>query len=452
MSKRKDVAPLRVMELFAGVGGFRQGMSEVLSTKGEPYFEVVWSNQFEPSKKKQTAALIYKKRWGEYGFVNRDINEVLADQVEMKKLADTHPDMLVAGFPCQDYSVAKPANLAEGIQGKKGVLWWSIYELLKARSDAGQPIKYALLENVDRLINSPSKSRGKDFAIILASLQSLGYFVEWRVVNSADYGFPQRRKRVFIVASHLSTKNGEKMLPSSFSLGDSLSPEEWILQNGVLASALPVVEREGENIKQVTVPANILEAQELYGNNAGKSPFKSAGVCCGGMAWTISTKAADIVDFSEFVGTVEPQTLRDVVSATIDVPESFFINDEDKARWLYLKGAKANERMSAIGFSYKYSEGAMSFPDRLDKAARTIITSEGGSAASRTKHAIEHNDGRIRRLVPEEIEALTGFPRGFTAIDGVSSTERAFLMGNALVTGVVRLIGQSLQRAHSGGN
>src|SRR5471032_2247974 len=104
MSKRKDVAPLRVMELFAGVGGFRQGLSGVLSKKDEPCFDVVWSNQFEPSKKKQTAALVYKKRWGESGFVNRDINEVLADPVEMAKLADADPDMLVAGFPCQDYS------------------------------------------------------------------------------------------------------------------------------------------------------------------------------------------------------------------------------------------------------------------------------------------------------------------------------------------------------------
>jgi len=212
MSKCNRSGVLNVVEMFAGVGGFRQGLSEVVSADGSPCFDVVWGNQFEPGTKKQVAAEIYKARWGDAGFVSKDINDVLADAAEMKRIKKARPDFLVAGFPCQDYSVAKPSNLSQGIEGAKGVLWWSIYEMLKASVDEGQPIKYALFENVDRLINSPSKARGMDFAIILSSLHSLGYHAEWRVVNSADYGFAQRRKRIFITAYHSSTLLGQKLV------------------------------------------------------------------------------------------------------------------------------------------------------------------------------------------------------------------------------------------------
>ncbi len=89
------------------------------------------------------------------------------------------------------------------------------------------------------------------------------------------------------------------------------------------------------------------------------------------------------------------------------------------------------------------------FPDVLNKPSRTIITSEGGTAASRTKHVVHDAQGRLRRLVPEELEALTGFPRGFTDGCGLTDARRAFLMGNALVTGIVKVIGAARHERHS---
>jgi DNA (cytosine-5)-methyltransferase 1 len=59
---------------------------------------------------------------------------------------------------------------------------------------------FGLFENVDRLLKSPATQRGRDFAVMLASLTDLGYVAEWRVINAADYGMPQRRRRVFIAA------------------------------------------------------------------------------------------------------------------------------------------------------------------------------------------------------------------------------------------------------------
>ena len=76
------------------------------------------------------------------------------------------------------------------------MLWWEILRLVQ-----DQKPKFIFLENVDRLLKSPSTQRGRDFAVMLKTLGDVGYNIEWRVVNAADYGFPQRRIRVFIVAT-----------------------------------------------------------------------------------------------------------------------------------------------------------------------------------------------------------------------------------------------------------
>lgn len=437
--------PLRVMELFAGVGGFRQGLQVVKDDMTNPCFDVVWSNQYEPGCKSQHAAHVYKTRWGDAGFVNRDLFAVLDDAKAMADIDALAPDMLVGGFPCQDYSVARPSNRSEGLQGKKGVLWWAIYRMLQARLQAGTPLKYLLLENVDRLINSPTSCRGRDFAIILATLQSLGYAVEWRVVNSADYGFAQRRKRVFIIAYHASTgafQNVQKHLSTA-------NPQSWLTDAGTLGQALPAVLKPSASMTNFPLPADVLAAQTGYTLNKGKTRFKSAGICIGGEVRTGDVQAVSISDCTRYVGQCAPMTLGDVVGATSSVPPAFFIDEATLPRWQYLKGAKAIERLSSAGFKYTFAEGAMAFPDALDKASRTIITSEGGTAASRSKHVVRDAKGRLRRLVPEELEELTGFPRGFTDGCGLSDARRAFLMGNALVTGIIGLIGAALLERHA---
>ncbi|MDE6436918.1 MAG: DNA (cytosine-5-)-methyltransferase, partial [Muribaculaceae bacterium] len=182
---------IRVIELFAGVGGFRVGLERASSR-----FKTIWNNQWEPSTKRQDASIIYCRQFGLAGHVNEDINLVSTEDIP-------DGDILVGGFPCQDYSVATTLKNSGGIEGKKGVLWWQIHRILREHKN---PPKYLLLENVDRLLSSPASQRGRDFAIILASLSDLGYYVEWRVINAADYGMPQRRKRTYILAFHKETK------------------------------------------------------------------------------------------------------------------------------------------------------------------------------------------------------------------------------------------------------
>lgn len=439
--KYQNQSPLRVLELFAGVGGFRLGLERV---HGNP-FEVVCSNQWEPARKKQYASEIYRAHWQDGLHLNEDIAEVLQSEAGRAAIREARPDVVVGGFPCQDYSVAKPLSQARGIEGKKGKLWWSIAELLWQRLEDGEPVKYIILENVDRLISSPASCPGRDFAMVLSTLCGMGYAAEWRVVNAADYGFPQRRRRTFLVAYHVTTPLAHRVVFSLHKGSDG-----W-LSESVLTRAFPAVHAHGFDLRAPAygVRHEPLEEQMYYRPlSNGKSRFANSGLMVGTDVWTAQAKPKAFDDFSMFTGSAHALTLGDVVRRTGPVPTAFYVKPEEEPKWLAAKAAKRVPRVKN-GFEYEYAEGAMAFPDPLDRPSRTIITSEGGRTPSRAKHAVREASGLVRRLTPEELEELNGFPRGFTDCAGASDATRAMLMGNALVVGLVTRIGEALFRAHS---
>lgn len=409
---------IRVAELFAGVGGFRLGLDGYHEPEHPEFdmpaagpFETIWANQWEPgTDARQFAARCYKKRFGEQSVVNEDIHVVL-DKCEKGELEIPAVDMVVGGFPCQDYSVAKTLSQASGIEGKKGVLWWDIYHFLRLREP-----RFCLFENVDRLLKSPASQRGRDFAIILSCLSSLGYAVEWRVVNSAEYGFSQRRKRVYIFAE----KTDEV-----WNLTDRLN-------SGVMSHAFPI--EPADRVSGFEIAADPAENSETFGLGLKVSPFKTAGAMQNGNVVTFDSRAS----YDGKTG-----TLGDVLVPEDTVPNEFYVAEDKLGDWEYLKGAKRIERISKSGHKYTYSEGSMAFPDALDKPSRTILTGEGGVSPSRFKHIIQVADGRYRRLVPDELDQLQGFPKGWTN-SGMTDGQRAFCMGNALVTGVPHRIGKAM--------
>ncbi len=398
----------RVAELFAGVGGFRIG----LARSG---WKTVFSNQWEPSTKTQHASSVYVARFGEQGHSNEDIAKV-------DHIAQPY-DLLVGGFPCQDYSVAKSLNAAKGLEGKKGVLWW---EILRLAQDTKNKPKFIFLENVDRLLKSPSSQRGRDFAVMLKTLGDEGYLIEWRVVNSAEYGSAQRRIRVFIVAHLLDLVAGE------------VSPESFLARDGVLARALPISGLETK-ISQIKLEQSADVISETFNPGGKMSPFLTAGVYLNGVAYTAKAKAAPLK---------KARVLGDVILADADVPEEFWIDEARIKEWEYLKGAKTIERThEGSGATYKYSEGKMAFPDLLTNPSRTILTGEGGSTPSRFKHIIKTDRG-YRRLLPVELERLNGFPDNWTQTGEtgaeMSDARRAFFMGNALVVDLIEKVGKVL--------
>ena len=403
---------IKVVELFAGVGGFRIGLEGASDV-----YETIWNNQWEPSTVHQDASLVYRARFGSKGHCNKDINTVLTEEIP-------DHDLMVGGFPCQDYSVASTLSRSGGIEGKKGVLWWQIYRILNEKGDKRPD--YIFFENVDRLLGSPAKQRGRDFAIILASLSDLGYTVEWRVINAAEYGMPQRRRRTYI----LGYKEGSSVCREVRELN------HWVLYDGVMANAFPFTEKD-KSTSTFAINGTIKEVSDNFNKGKKDSPFGDAGMMRNRQVFSVD--AIPVYD-----GTT--MTLGGNLVNEELIPEEFFISDEDLPKWEFEKGPKKINRVSKEGFEYVFSEGAMAFPDSPDRPSRTIITGEGGVAPSRFKHVVLTPSGRYRRLIPLELERLNMFPDNHTYHPDVTDGRRAFLMGNALVCGIIQQVGKSLYR------
>ena len=398
---------LKVVELFAGVGGFRLGLEKSA-------FEVIWSNQWEPSTKKQHASMVYEARFGNKGHSNKDIALVAIDEIP-------DHDLLCGGFPCQDYSVATTLNNSKGLKGKKGVLWWSIHRILEEKKNK-RP-KYLFLENVDRLLKSPGTQRGRDFAVMLQSLNELGYAIEWRVINAADYGMPQKRRRVFFLGYHRSSQLYKKV--------KIIEKLDWILDQGTIAHSFPI--HHTEEFYKFKLEGDLVHITNNFNIKGEASPFMNTGIMVDGKVCTANTEA-DHEGRRILLGDILQKGRTE---------KEFLINKSDIHKWEYLKGSKKEERISKTGHHYNYSEGGMIFPDSLDSPSRTIITGEGGPSASRFKHVVKTKNG-LRRLTPVELERLNMFPDGHTKHPNVTNAKRAFFMGNALVVGIVERIGRSL--------
>jgi DNA (cytosine-5)-methyltransferase 1 len=395
---------IRVIELFAGVGGFRLGLEKA----NKELFEVVWANQWEPSRKAQDAFECYTRNFYSGVHSNEDITSV-PDDVFQK----ISPDLVVGGFPCQDYSVARSLSGEQGIQGKKGVLFWEIERVLKNTHP-----KYVLLENVDRLLKSPSKQRGRDFAVMLATLRNLDYTVEWRVINAADYGFAQRRRRVFIFAykNHIS-----------FSLDQHKSSlHEIVFTDGFFAKAFPVLDEPYKGrIAQEDLPIDRVDISDNFSFG-----FHTAGVMRNGRVYTAHTEPV----------IMDPTPLGEILIDENDVDEKYYLTKEMEDKFEYLRGAKKVERTTSDGHKYYFSEGGMSPTDLLDKPGRTMLTSEG--TINRSTHIVEVN-GRKRFLTPIECERLNGFDDDWTK--GMTDRMRYFCMGNALVVNLIEIMGNRIE-------
>ncbi len=402
-----------VVELFAGVGGFRVGLNNV-TLKNNKVIEknnwnFVWANQWEPATKTQDAFDCYIKRFGEKDSSNIDIFEV------NKKNIPNHT-LLVGGFPCQDYSVAQSLTTSKGIEGKKGVLWWAINDILKTKKPP-----FVLLENVDRLLISPAKQRGRDFAIILRSFLDNGYAVNWRVINAGEHSFPQRRRRIFIFAYHKSTKYYKEM--------KKLDNKDLIFKESIFAKQFKLTDEVLEENTYSINKKNYETLIDISNNFTGR--FYNSGAMLKGDVCTIKVKAIE-----------ENKTpIKSILEETTD-NKSLFLNKEQIKKFEYLKGSKRVPRIKPNGDPYFFSEGKMNFPEDLNEPSRTLLTSEGGT--SRTTHVVKDiKTKKLRLLTPLECERLNGFPDNWTNT-GMSNKRRNFMMGNALVVGVVNRLSKEI--------
>lgn len=408
------------IELFAGVGGFRVGLNNITQFDSETGravengpWKFVWANQWEPAEKAQSAYKCYAIRFGSEGASNEDISSVDKGKI---------PDhiLLTGGFPCQDYSVAHPKNSEKGIEGKKGVLWWQINDILIAKKP-----KFVLLENVDRLLKAPSSQRGQAFGIILRCFCDAGYGVQWRVINAAEYGHPQKRRRTFIFAFHKSTKY-YKSFSHSIKKGKEA---DAILSDMMFSRGFPCKPKDASEVSRGEV--GIKDYEDLVDVSSKFAfPFKNAGYCLNSHIFTMDVAPSE---------TIHPKTLRECLDCG-NVPDFCYKADYDKFK--YLKGGKHILRTSKTGHEYYYSEGPIPFPDKLDEPGRTMLTSEG--TTNRSSHYIQDpKSGKYRILTPIECERLDEFPDNWTNT-GMTQKFRYFICGNALVTGLIRTMGEEI--------
>ena len=393
-----------ICELFAGVGGFRLGFDRL-----ESGWKTTWFSQWEPVARTQWAHDCYVQHFGDSPDLNNEFHTG-EDISTMDKQAIPDHTLLVGGFPCQDYSVAHTLSSSHGIEGKKGVLWWQIRDTIIAKKPP-----FCIFENVDRLLKSPAKQRGRDFGVILACLAKEGYSVEWRVVNAAQYGAAQRRRRTFIFAYRNDTIYGQKMA--------DISADMIIKNGGLMAKAFPI-----QNIGQITetvIGGDIVDVSDNFA-----FAFETAGYMCKGRIYT-----AKVTEQEE-----EPITLGKILQTTVD--DKFYITNEKMPKWTYLKGAKKIPRKSADGHEYTFSEGPIAFPDPWDRPGRTMLTSE--STINRSTHVVsDPGTGRLRLLTPVEAERLQGFDDEWTNT-GMPDRMRYFCMGNALVVPMITRMGRVL--------
>lgn len=398
---------IRVVELFAGVGGFRVGLEHCSSR-----FKTIWANQWEPGQSGQWAYKCYCKNFGDQAnCCNEDISTVL-EQVP-------DHDLLVGGFPCQDYSVAHTG--AEGIKGQKGVLWWSINDIICSHHP-----RFILLENVDRLLKSPAKQRGRDFGIILRCLADEGYLVEWRVINAADYGNAQRRRRTFIFAVKKETVEHTRLKCEKF----DEAAFEWITKDGLFANAFPVeIAHNADHkvsISDVNGYKDLVDVTDHFA-----ASFYNSGVMINGKVYS-----------EELTPKYIPATPLSEIVEDGPVDDKYYITGDSLEKWTYMKGAKRIERTSKTGFKYQFSEGPIAFPDPLDRPGRTMLTSEG--TLNRSTHIIEDKStGKKRKLTPIECERLNGFPDDWTKTE-MPERQRYFIMGNALVVPLISKMGEQI--------
>ena len=390
-------------ELFAGVGGFRVGMERL-----ESGWQTTWFSQWEPGASKQWAHDCYVSHYGDCPDLMGELHTG-EDISTMNKENIPEHALLVGGFPCQDYSVAHTLASSKGIEGKKGVLWWQIRDILISKK-----APFVMLENVDRLLKSPAKQRGRDFGVILACLNELDYSCEWRVVNAAQYGAAQRRRRTFIFAYKNNTVYGQKM--------KNVGYEDIIKSDGFMVKAFPIV--EAGMISSTTICDDIVAVSDNF-----RFAFENSGFMRNGEIYTCK-----VIEKEE-----KPILLGEILQANVN--EDYYIAGDKLAKWTYLKGAKKIPRVTADGHEYVFSEGPVAFPDPWDRPGRTMLTSEG--TLNRSTHVVsDPATGRLRLLTPIECERLQGFPDDWT--NTMPDRMRRFCMGNALVTHMVTRMGKVL--------
>jgi DNA (cytosine-5)-methyltransferase 1 len=340
---------IETVELFAGIGGFRLACDKL-------GIKTIWANDIDTN-----AARIYQKH--NSGLIQGDIKTLL-DQMPNHQL-------LTAGFPCQPFS---SAGKKKGINDPRGTLFEIIVQIIKTHTP-----NFFVLENVKRLL---SMDKGKHFATILNSLSSLGYLIEWRVLNAKDFALPQHRERIFIIGS----KN-------------NIYPKSFLAVNNDFSSILKT------HFSQIDKWIDIIKYKEKFPN--------------WGLSYNNKFIGYNLDKFSQAQNSV---TLKNIIQTKVDLAFDF---TEDTVNRLK-NSQRINKYYNGVEIIYNQKGGA--------RMGYTIFGINGiaptlTSSSSRHYERYQINN-QYRRLTNIEYARIQGFPDNYC--NGVSIYDQYALYGNAV--------------------
>jgi DNA (cytosine-5)-methyltransferase 1 len=385
----EGIKNMKYFSMFSGIGGFENGIGK----RGEciGYSEI-----------DKYAEKIYKKHYPDH------IGYGDATKINTGEIPEF--DLLVGGFPCQAFSVA---GKRRGFNDCRGTLFFEIARVLKDKRP-----RYFLLENVKGLL---SHDKGKTFQTILEVLTNLGYFVEWQVLNSKDFGVPQNRERVFIVG-HFGGGGGRKVFPISRSNSKTVSKTLM----------------------------DINQAQRVYGTDGCSITLKALGGGQGaktGLYAVPTTKEGNVHTIDANYGKGCNNRLDKGRRTQII---EYFKKDKCQSNRIY-KTTGISPTLPSRGKNTGQNSPMMAIPvltpdwENKRQNGRRFKTNNEPSftLTAQDKHGV-YDGFRIRRLTPVECERLQGFKDNYTkyGCDGseISDTQRYKCLGNAVTVNVVEAI------------
>lgn len=419
---------IKYIDLFAGMGGLRLGFSQACDSLGFNH-ECVFSSEIKPY-----AVEIYQHNF-ENDYVHGDITKIDASEIP-------DFDYLLAGFPCQAFSMA---GKQLGFEDDRGTLFFDVARIIKEK----KPIGF-ILENVEGLVTHDKKSKtdkiGNTLTTILNTLEKLDYKVTWKVLDSADFGVPQTRKRIFIVGHLVNNPNLDDFKKSKKTIGEILEKGLPTIQSYFIDQLLKyysVTELQGKSIKDkrggngnihswdIALKGEINETQKIIIERLLKERRKKHWAELKGIVW-MDGMPLTFDEIASFCTDISPKTLKESLN---DLENKGYLKVEHPKALSVIDGKSKRIQDTSIEKGYNIVTGKLSFEFNEilhpDEISNTLVATEVDRIA-----VVDENG--IRRLSDKECLRFFGFSDGYQS--NIPSSKLYDLIGNTVAVPVVKSV------------
>lgn len=404
----------KVISLFSGAGGMDLGIIKA-------GFEVVWANDFE-----KDAVETYKKNIGNH-IVLGDITKIKSSDIPLKK---GEADLVIGGFPCQGFSIA---NKNRNINDERNFLYKQMLRVIRDKKP-----KFFIAENVKGIL---SLHKGKVIKMIIKDFEKLGYKVDVKLLNAANYGVPQQRERVIIMGNRLNLVNpfprqthadiypGEEnyTLFDEKLLGKEYLPYETVEKNIAFLSDVPV---QNDSIKEYIE----LNGEKIY-NHIANTSVKDTFF---GRKYEVNQH--EICDYLRYY--------RDKSNWTTKKIDEYFGYKHTAGHWFRKDNNSGSipkpsdwwELKKILNFDDKYDKIVTEFIEKPIKFEQSLrITNWNRASDTITATSPEIHINKERRLSARECAIIQTFPNDFIFVGKLNSLYRQ--IGNAVPVLLAEKIG-----------